>query len=34
MEIVDVILRYKGHTERTSFAVTSLWKQDIILGFT
>ena len=34
MEIVDVILHYKGHTECTSFVVTSLGKQDIILGFT
>ncbi|KAF8470895.1 hypothetical protein JB92DRAFT_3135111 [Gautieria morchelliformis] len=34
MEIVDTILRYDGHSERTSFAVTSLGKQDIILGFT
>ena len=34
MEIVDANLRYEGHTERTSFAVTSLGKQDIILGLT
>ena len=33
-EIIDMILCYKRHMERTSFAVTSLWKQDIILGFT
>jgi hypothetical protein len=33
-EIVDVILRYKGHAERTQFAVTSLGKQSMILGFT
>ena len=33
-EIIDVILHYKGHTEHTSFAVTSLGKQEIILGFT
>ena len=33
-EIIDAILRYEGHTECTSFAVTSLGKQDIILGFT
>ena len=33
-EIVDAILRFNDHTERTSFAVTSLGKQDIILGFT
>ena len=34
MEIIDVILHYEGHTEHTSFTVTSLGKQDIILGFT
>ena len=33
-EIIDAILCYKGHTEHTSFAVTSLGKQDIILRFT
>src|SRR3981189_2310334 len=33
-EIADVILRYKGHAERTQFAVTSLGKQSMILGFT
>ena len=33
-EIVDTILRYNGHTERMSFAVTNLGKQDVILGFT
>ena len=33
-EIVNVILCYDGHTECTSFTVTSLGKQDIILGFT
>src|SRR3981189_456319 len=33
-EIADVILRYKGHAERTQLAVTSLGKQSIILGFT
>ena len=33
-EIVDAILRFNDHSERTSFAVTSLGKQDIILGFT
>ena len=33
-EIVDTILQYNGHTEHTSFAVTNLGKQDIILGFT
>src|SRR3981189_2765052 len=33
-EITDVILRYKGHAERTQFAVTSLGNQNMILGFT
>ena len=33
-EIVDAILHYEGHMECTSFAVTSLGKQDIILRFT
>jgi hypothetical protein len=32
--IVDVVLRYKGHTERAQFAVTGLGKQDLILGYT
>ena len=33
MEIADMILWYDGHMEHTSFVVTSLEKQDIILGF-
>src|SRR3979490_1272389 len=33
-EIADVILRYKGHAERTQFAVTSLGKQSMIISFT
>src|SRR3981189_1326796 len=33
-EIADVIMRYKGHAERTQRAVTSLGKQTMILGFT
>jgi hypothetical protein len=33
-EIVDVVLRYNGHTERALFAVTSLGKLDMILGYT
>ena len=33
-EIVDAILQFNDHSEHTSFAVTSLGKQDIILGFT
>ena len=33
-EVVDVILRFEDHTERTTFAVTSLGSQAVILGFT
>ena len=33
-EIVDAILRFDGHSERTTFAVTNLGRQDLILGFT
>ena len=33
-EVVDAILRLDGHSERTAFAVTSLGRQEIILGFT
>jgi hypothetical protein len=33
-EIVDLILRYRDHSERTTFTVTNLRKQDIILGLT
>ena len=33
-EIVDLILRYRDHSERATFAVTNLGKQDIILGLT
>jgi hypothetical protein len=33
-EVVDVILRYKDHSERVQFAVTGLGKQDAILGYT
>ena len=32
-EVADVILSYKGHSERVVFAVTSLGKQKLILGF-
>jgi hypothetical protein len=32
--IVDVVLWYKGHTERAQFVVTGLGKQDLILGYT
>ena len=31
-EIVDLVLRYKNHSERTTFAVSSLGKQKLILG--
>jgi hypothetical protein len=34
MEIVDVILRFNDHSKCTSFGVTSLGKEDIILSFT
>ena len=34
LEVVDVVLNYKGHGERTLLAVTSLGKQSIILGYT
>ena len=33
-EIVDTILWYNGHMERTSFTITNLRKQDLILRFT
>ena len=33
-EIMDIVLRHKGHAERTQLAVTSLGKQTMILGFT
>jgi len=33
-EVVDVILRYKDHSEHAHFAVTGLRKQDAILGYT
>jgi hypothetical protein len=32
--IVDIVLWYKGHTERAQFAVTGLGKQDLILSYT
>ena len=31
-EEVDMILMYKGHKERATFAVTDLGKEDIIIG--
>ena len=33
-EVADLILRYKNHSERALFAVTSLGKQDLIMGHT
>ena len=33
-EVVDLVLRYKDHSERAAFAVTNLGKQDMILGLT
>lgn len=30
-EVVDLILQYKGHSERTLFAITSLGKEKLIL---
>jgi hypothetical protein len=33
-EIADIILRYKGHAERTQLTVTWLGKQSMILSFT
>jgi Retroviral aspartyl protease len=33
-EVVDLVLRYKDHTERGQFAVTGLGKQSMILGIT
>jgi hypothetical protein len=32
MEVTDMLLHYKGHTERVTFAVTRLGKEKIILG--
>jgi hypothetical protein len=33
-EIVDVTLRYNDHSERAQFAVTSLGKESVLLGYT
>jgi len=33
-EMVDVVLRYKIHSERTLFAVSSLGRQNMILSYT
>ena len=32
-DVVDIVLRYKGHSERTQLAVTRLGKQKLILGY-
>jgi Retroviral aspartyl protease len=32
-EVVDVVLRYRDHSERAHFAVTGLGNQDMILGY-
>jgi hypothetical protein len=32
-EVVDVVLRYKDHSEQAHFAVTGLGNQDMILGY-
>ena len=32
-EIADLVVWYKGHSERVQLAVTSLGKQKLILGF-
>jgi len=33
-EVVDVVLRYKTHSERTLLTVSSLGRQSMILGYT
>ncbi|GLB45568.1 putative retrotransposable element tf2 155 kda protein type 1-like [Lyophyllum shimeji] len=33
-KVVDLVLRYNGHSERVVFAVTDLGEQDMILGYT
>jgi hypothetical protein len=33
-EVVDLVLRFKDHSERVLFAVTNLGSQDVILGLT
>jgi len=33
-EVVDVVLHYKTHSERTLLAVSSFERQNIILGYT
>jgi len=31
-DIVDVVMRFHNHTEQAQFAVTGLWKSQMILG--
>ena len=31
-EVVHLILRHKNHSEQTTFAITCLWKQKLLLG--
>src|SRR5215471_343236 len=31
-EVLDIVLQYNGHSERTTFAVTEIGDQDLILG--
>jgi len=31
-KVLDVILKYKGHSEKTTFMVASIGDQDLILG--
>ena len=31
-EVLDIVLRYNGHSERATFAVTEIGDQDLILG--
>jgi hypothetical protein len=33
-EVVEVVLRYRDHSEQATFAVTSLGRQDLILSLT
>jgi hypothetical protein len=33
MEVADLLLQHKGHTERALFAITQLGTQQMILGF-
>jgi len=32
-EVVDVVLRYKAHSERMLLAISGLGKQNLILGY-